>query len=173
MQVDLTLVPAVSGDFGVMPGHVPTVAQLRPGIVAIHTEMDKDVERYFVSGGFAVMHADSTMEVTVVEAAKVEDLDKQAVKAGLAEYTARYGRQPDHCTCTCAGSSPRAHVHLQSSRIHGLQSFSTTLVDVCLQMCVPFTTQLHVHQLLQQSSEQLTGVIHNHFATSSVIALGA
>ena len=28
-QVDLVLVPAVTGDFGVMPGHVPTVAQLR------------------------------------------------------------------------------------------------------------------------------------------------
>ena len=31
LQVDLALLPAVTGDFGVMPGHVPTVAQLRPG----------------------------------------------------------------------------------------------------------------------------------------------
>lgn len=29
LQIDLVLVPAVTGDFGVMPGHVPTVAQLR------------------------------------------------------------------------------------------------------------------------------------------------
>ncbi len=28
-QVDLVLMPATTGDFGVMPGHVPTVAQLR------------------------------------------------------------------------------------------------------------------------------------------------
>ena len=27
------LLPALTGDFGVMPGHVPTVAQLRPGVV--------------------------------------------------------------------------------------------------------------------------------------------
>ena len=82
-------IPAVSGDFGVMPGHVPTVAQLRPGIVAIHSELDKDVTKYFVSGGFAVAHEDSTVDITVVEAAKLEDLDPSAVKAGLAEYTAR------------------------------------------------------------------------------------
>lgn len=30
------LLPATTGDFGVMPGHVPTVAQLRPGVVTVH-----------------------------------------------------------------------------------------------------------------------------------------
>ena len=33
VQVDMALLPAVTGDFGVMPGHVPTVAQLRPGVL--------------------------------------------------------------------------------------------------------------------------------------------
>jgi F-type H+-transporting ATPase subunit delta len=47
-KVDLVLMPAVTGDFGVMPGHVPTVAQLRPGVVTIHKELDKDVQKYFV-----------------------------------------------------------------------------------------------------------------------------
>lgn len=50
-QVDLVLLPATTGDFGVMPGHVPTVAQLRPGVVTIHSELDKDIEKYFVSAG--------------------------------------------------------------------------------------------------------------------------
>lgn len=85
----MALIPAVSGDFGVMPGHVPTVAELRPGVVSIHTVLDKEIVKYFVSGGFAVAHADSSVEVTVVEACKLEDLDPAAVKAGLAEYTAR------------------------------------------------------------------------------------
>jgi F-type H+-transporting ATPase subunit delta len=81
----------VSGDFGVMPGHVPTISQLRPGIVAVHAEMDKDIKKYFVSGGFAFAHADSSVEIAAVEAVPVEDLDPAAVKSGLAEYTARYG----------------------------------------------------------------------------------
>ena len=40
-QVDLVLLPSTTGDFGVMPGHVPTVAQLRPGVITVHKEMDK------------------------------------------------------------------------------------------------------------------------------------
>ena len=83
-QVDLVLVPAVTGDFGVMPGHVPTVAQLRPGVLTIHTELDKAVEKYFVAAGFAFVHADSTADVCAVEAVRVEDLDPEAVRAGLA-----------------------------------------------------------------------------------------
>jgi F-type H+-transporting ATPase subunit delta len=74
----------VTGDFGVMPGHVPTVAQLRPGVQTIHNELDTDVEKYFVSAGFAFVHADSTADVCAVEAVKVEDLDPEAVRAGLA-----------------------------------------------------------------------------------------
>ena len=88
-QVDLVLLPAVTGDFGVMPGHVPTVAQLRPGVVAVHTELDKEVEKYFVSSGFAFVHADSSAEVCAVEAVKVSDLDPDAVRAGLADHTAK------------------------------------------------------------------------------------
>ena len=83
LQVDLVLLPAVTGDFGVMPGHVPTVAQLRPGVVTIHTELDKDVEKYFVSSGFAFVHADSTADVVAVEAVKLDELDQDAVRAGL------------------------------------------------------------------------------------------
>lgn len=88
-SVDLVLMPAVTGDFGVMPGHVPTVAELRPGLVTVHKELDKDVEKYFVSGGFAFVHEDSTADVCAVEAVPVSDLDPEAVKAGLQEYTAK------------------------------------------------------------------------------------
>ena len=34
-EVDQVMIPATSGDFGVLPGHVPTVAQLRPGVVSV------------------------------------------------------------------------------------------------------------------------------------------
>jgi len=88
-QVDLVLMPAVTGDFGVMPGHVPTVAELRPGLVTVHKELDKTVEKYFVSGGFAFVHEDSTADVCAVEAVPLDDLDPEAIKAGLAEYTSK------------------------------------------------------------------------------------
>lgn len=90
-KVDLVLLPATTGDFGVMPGHVPTVAQLRPGVVTVHKELDKEVEKYFVSSGFAFVHSDSSADVCAVEAVKLDDLDPEAVKAGLAEYNAKLG----------------------------------------------------------------------------------
>ena len=88
-QVDLVLMPAVTGDFGVMPGHVPTVAELRPGLVTVHKELDKTVEKYFVSGGFAFVHEDSTADVCAVEAVPLDDLDPEGIKAGLAEYVSK------------------------------------------------------------------------------------
>ena len=79
----MVLLPAVTGDFGVMPGHVKTVAQLRPGVVTVHNQLDKDISRYFVSSGFAFVHGNSSTDICAVEACKVEDLDPEAVRAGL------------------------------------------------------------------------------------------
>lgn len=88
-KVDMVLIPAVTGDFGAMPGHVPTVAQLRPGVVTVHKELDKSVEKYFVAGGFAFVHADSTADICAVEAVKISDLDADAIRAGLQDYTGK------------------------------------------------------------------------------------
>lgn len=90
-QVDLALIPAVTGDFGVMPGHVPTMSQLRPGVVSIHKELDKDIKKYFVSGGFAFIHKNSCADICCIEAVEVDQLDPEAVRAGLAEYTSKLG----------------------------------------------------------------------------------
>mmetsp|Transcript_3121 Transcript_3121/g.8592 ORF Transcript_3121/g.8592 Transcript_3121/m.8592 type:complete len:235 (-) Transcript_3121:2240-2944(-) len=87
-EVDMVLVPAVTGDFGVMPGHVPTAAQLRPGVLTVQ-EDEGTSKKFFVSSGFAFVHADSTADVCAVEAFPVEDLDAATVEAGLADYTAK------------------------------------------------------------------------------------
>lgn len=68
----MALLPAVSGDFGVAAGHVPTMAQLRPGVVSVHKEMDKDVTHYFVSSGFAFVYDNSVADVCAVEAVEVD-----------------------------------------------------------------------------------------------------
>ena len=172
-EVEQVQVPATSGDMGVLPGHVPTVVQMRPGVVAV-TLNDKEVQKvrarvitkrsldgaydeierrarrardraagnptakstvygialvpvsnrarfpgigtksasgfflsvrrvrsrdrspplsflsqYFVSSGFAFVHADSTTDICAVEAVPVEQLDAEAVKKGLADYQAK------------------------------------------------------------------------------------
>jgi F-type H+-transporting ATPase subunit epsilon len=48
-QVD---VPGSEGDFGVLAGHAPLVATLRPGILVIHGEGGRQL-RMVINGGFA------------------------------------------------------------------------------------------------------------------------
>lgn len=43
-EVEQVQVPATTGDMGVLPGHVPTVVQMRPGVVAV-TVSEKEVQK--------------------------------------------------------------------------------------------------------------------------------
>ncbi len=51
-EADMVVVPGGEGDFGVLPGHAPLLATVRPGTVDIY-ENDVVSGRVFVSGGFA------------------------------------------------------------------------------------------------------------------------
>jgi F-type H+-transporting ATPase subunit epsilon len=50
-QVDQVDLPGVEGDFGVLAGHAPVVAMLRPGIVTLIAASNR--ERFVVLGGLA------------------------------------------------------------------------------------------------------------------------
>lgn len=56
--VDSVIIPGSEGEYGVTRDHVPTVAQLKPGVLQILHE-DGETEKYFCSGGFALTHPDS------------------------------------------------------------------------------------------------------------------
>jgi len=49
-SVDMVSVSGTEGDFGVLPGHTALVSSIRPGLLQI--EVGKDVEKFFISGGF-------------------------------------------------------------------------------------------------------------------------
>ena len=52
------IIPGIDGEYGVTVNHVPTVAQLKPGVLQILHE-EGEAEKYFVAGGFALTHANS------------------------------------------------------------------------------------------------------------------
>ena len=79
-------IPATTGVFGVLPGRVPTVAQLRPGVLGILEEENSAPEQYFVAAGFAFVHPNSICDVVAVEAVPVADLDPDVVKEGMAKF---------------------------------------------------------------------------------------
>lgn len=61
--------------------HVPIIAQLKPGTVELHD--GADIQKYFVSGGFAFVHPNSTTDICVLEAATLDQFDNTAVKTAL------------------------------------------------------------------------------------------
>lgn len=67
MQVD---VPGLSGDFGIMAQHVPTLSALKPGVVTVYGE--DAANKYFVSSGTVTVNSDSSVQILAEEATPVE-----------------------------------------------------------------------------------------------------
>ncbi|KAF8379155.1 hypothetical protein HHK36_028584 [Tetracentron sinense] len=83
--VDMVIIPATTGQMGVLPGHVATIAELKPGILSVHE--GNEVSKYFISSGFAFIHANSFADIVAVEAVPVDHIDPNLVQKGLAEFT--------------------------------------------------------------------------------------
>ncbi|KAI8335862.1 F1 complex, delta/epsilon subunit of ATPase [Chlamydoabsidia padenii] len=80
-QVNLA---ATSGDMGILANHVPTIEQLNPGIVEV-IESGDVTKKFFVSGGFATINPDSSLNINAVEASPLEDFSLERVQSSLAE----------------------------------------------------------------------------------------
>ncbi|XP_027336333.1 ATP synthase subunit delta', mitochondrial isoform X2 [Abrus precatorius] len=85
VKVDMVIVPATTGQMGVLPGHVATIAELKPGVLSVHD--GNDVSKYFVSSGFAFIHANSVADIIAVEAVPVDQIDANLVQKGLQDFT--------------------------------------------------------------------------------------
>ncbi|KAF7139459.1 hypothetical protein RHSIM_Rhsim07G0039100 [Rhododendron simsii] len=84
-NVDMVIIPASTGQMGVLPGHVATIAELKPGVMSVH-EGDK-VVKYFVTSGFAFVHSNSYADIIAVEAVPIDQIDPALVQKGLADFT--------------------------------------------------------------------------------------
>ncbi|CAK7347786.1 unnamed protein product [Dovyalis caffra] len=84
-EVDMVTIPASTGQMGVLPGHVSTITELKPGVQSVHE--GNEVTKYFVSSGFAFIHANSIADIVVAEAAPLDQIDSSLVQKGLAEFT--------------------------------------------------------------------------------------
>lgn len=84
-EVDMVIVPATTGQMGVLPGHVATIAELKPGVLSVHE--GSETTKYFVSSGFVFIHANSFTDIIAVEAVPLDRIDASLVQKGLAEFT--------------------------------------------------------------------------------------
>jgi F-type H+-transporting ATPase subunit epsilon len=84
-QVDQVDLPGVEGDFGVLAGHAPIVAMLRPGIVTAIAGSVRD--KFVVFGGLAEF---SQAELTILaeSATSAEDFDLAGLRAQIEQMQA-------------------------------------------------------------------------------------
>ena len=74
-EVDQVDVPGVEGDFGVLAGHAPVVAAIRPGILTVITAGTK--QKIIVLGGLAEV-SDKGLTVLADVATSLDELDREA-----------------------------------------------------------------------------------------------
>ena len=85
-EVDQVDVPGVEGDFGVLAGHAPVVAAIRPGILTVTTGGTH--QKIIVLGGLAEV-SDKGLTVLADVATSLQDLDR----AKFADTDFRHGSQ--------------------------------------------------------------------------------
>jgi F-type H+-transporting ATPase subunit epsilon len=85
-EVEQVDVPGAEGDFGVLAGHAPMVATLRPGILTVHG--DNGEQKIVVLGGFAEVSAEG-LTVLADVAETVADIDRTVVAKQIAEMEKR------------------------------------------------------------------------------------
>ena len=85
-QVD---VPGAEGDFGVLAGHAPTVATLRPGIVTVHAPGGST--RIVVLGGFAEVSA-SGLTILADVAEDAATMSPDAIQSRISELEQRVAK---------------------------------------------------------------------------------
>jgi F-type H+-transporting ATPase subunit epsilon len=84
--VDQVDVPGAEGDFGVLAGHAPLVATLKPGVMVVHEGGRK--HRLVVTGGFAEVNAQG-LTVLADFADPVEDFDRAVIASQIRETEQR------------------------------------------------------------------------------------
>ena len=85
-EVDQVDVPGSEGDFGVLAGHAPLIALLRPGLMTVYAAGEQT--KLVVLGGFAEVGPDG-LTVLADVATALEDLDRGALQAQIAEMETR------------------------------------------------------------------------------------
>jgi len=76
--VDMVVVPGGEGNFGVLAGHAPMIATVRPGTIDVY-EGDRVTDRILIAGGFAEV-TETRCTVLAEQAINVSELDRGEVE---------------------------------------------------------------------------------------------
>ena len=85
-EVDQVDIPGAEGDFGVLAGHAPVVAAIRPGILTVISGGSK--QKIIVLGGLAEVSAKG-LTVLADVATSLDDLDRAEFAETIADMEAK------------------------------------------------------------------------------------
>ena len=85
-EVDQVDIPGAEGDFGVLAGHAPVVASIRPGILTVFSGGKQ--EKIIVTGGVAEV-SEKGLTVLADIARTLEELDRAKLADAIAEMEAK------------------------------------------------------------------------------------
>ena len=85
-EVDQVDVPGVEGDFGVLAGHAPVVAAVRPGILTVTSGGTQ--QKIIVLGGLAEV-SDKGLTVLADVATELEELDRAELADKISQMESR------------------------------------------------------------------------------------
>jgi F-type H+-transporting ATPase subunit epsilon len=85
-EVDQVDVPGIEGDFGVLAGHAPVVAAIRPGILTVIAGGTQ--QKIIVLGGLAEV-SDKGLTVLADVATSLKELDREAFAEQIAGMEAK------------------------------------------------------------------------------------
>ncbi len=99
--------PAYLGEIGILPGHVPFVSPIVPGVVRFR-EGEQSI-RIAVGSGFLEVTEDGHVSILVDRALEANEIDVSAVRSEHAELAARL-------TSEHASLDDMAHLHLREHK---------------------------------------------------------
>ncbi|KAI9714122.1 MAG: delta subunit of the central stalk of mitochondrial F1F0 ATP synthase, atp16 [Chrysothrix sp. TS-e1954] len=76
-------IAAESGEMGILAQHVPSIEQLKPGLVEVIEGGGS--KQFFLSGGFAVVQPGSKLSINAVEGYPLDDFSADAVRSQISE----------------------------------------------------------------------------------------
>mmetsp|Transcript_12270 Transcript_12270/g.26837 ORF Transcript_12270/g.26837 Transcript_12270/m.26837 type:complete len:171 (-) Transcript_12270:130-642(-) len=93
--VQSVVIPGAAGEYGVTANHSPIISELKPGVVSITHTDGSEPENFFVPGGFALTHPNSTTDISCPEAVKLDDIDSSVVTGAFESAKAIYEKADD------------------------------------------------------------------------------
>jgi len=91
-EADSVQAPGELGEFEMMPGHIPMLTALKPGVLTIGT---KARARYAVSSGYLRVDPTGAVEILVEQALPAKEIDAAVAKKDLATAEAELAKWGD------------------------------------------------------------------------------